>query len=203
MKKLIFALSFLFTSSISLQASAQQSPWLIRGSVIYLAAENGASPISGFGASDRISIEKKESFDLGLSYFFSPNIATQLDLPYPRRHDVRMDGSNVGSLRYSPSSLHVQYYFSPETNIVPYLGLGVNYADFSSVRLQMPTATLESSSTGWSLQAGVDFKIDKNWMVNVDFKKMRIRNDLAINGAKASALQIDPWLFGVGVGYRF
>ncbi|HZX27348.1 MAG TPA: OmpW family outer membrane protein, partial [Telluria sp.] len=38
---------------------------------------------------------------------------------------------------------------------------------------------------------------------NVDVKKVQIRSDVAISGAKVSAVQVDPWLFGVGVGYRF
>jgi outer membrane protein len=48
----------------------------------------------------------------------------------------------------------------------------------------------------------VDFKLDKNWSLNLDVKKVQIRSDV-LGGAKISAVKVDPWLVGVGVGYRF
>ena len=56
---------------------------------------------------------------------------------------------------------------------------------------------------GLALQAGVDFKIDKNWSINLDVKKVQIRSDVNTAAGQLSAVKIDPWLIGVGVGYRF
>jgi outer membrane protein len=40
-------------------------------------------------------------------------------------------------------------------------------------------------------------------VVNVDVKKVQIRTDVKVGGNKIGDLKIDPWLVGVGVGYRF
>ena len=49
----------------------------------------------------------------------------------------------------------------------------------------------------------MDFKIDKNWSINLDVKKVQICSDVFVGGAQVSAVKVDPVLIGVGVGYRF
>jgi outer membrane protein len=73
----------------------------------------------------------------------------------------------------------------------------------SKVDLLAGKAGLEHDSFGFALQAGVDYAIDKKWSLNIDVKKVQIRSDVFIGGAKASAVKVDPLLVGVGVGYRF
>ncbi len=96
-----------------------------------------------------------------------------------------------------------QYHFSPEATVSPYVGFGINFTNISDVQLLNGAGRLENNSVGLALQAGVDFKLDKNWSINLDVKKVQIRSDVLISGAKVSAVQVDPWLIGVGVGYRF
>ena len=53
-------------------------------------------------------------------------------------------------------------------------------------------------------QIGADYKINKNWLINFDIKKVQISSDVkTASGTKVSNVKIDPWLIGVGVGYRF
>ena len=62
---------------------------------------------------------------------------------------------------------------------------------------------LKNDSVGLALQAGEDFKIDKTWSINLGVKKVQIRSDVLVGGAKVSAVKVDPMLIGLGVGYRF
>jgi opacity protein-like surface antigen len=82
-------------------------------------------------------------------------------------------------------------------------GAGINYTLLSGVNLLNGAGRLEHDSFGFALQAGVDFKLDKNWSINLDVKKVQIRSDVFISGARASDVKVDPLLIGVGVGYRF
>lgn len=50
---------------------------------------------------------------------------------------------------------------------------------------------------------GVDFALARNWFLNIDVKKVQIRADVKLGTQKVSQVKVDPWLFGVGVGYRF
>ncbi|HEX2753597.1 MAG TPA: OmpW family outer membrane protein [Alphaproteobacteria bacterium] len=54
------------------------------------------------------------------------------------------------------------------------------------------------------MQAGLDYKLDDHWMLNVDVKKIYLNTDVSVNnGAVTADVDLDPWVFGVGVGYRF
>jgi outer membrane protein len=203
MKKLALVLSLAAIGLVSADAMAQESPWLVRGRVVNLSPANGSDPVGGAGASDRITVSKKTIPEVDISYFFSPNISAELILTYPQKHDVYLDGKNIGSFKHLPPTLSAQYHFAPNADINPYLGVGVNYTNISKVNLLSGTGSLEHSSFGLSIQAGLDFKIDKNWSVNVDVKKVQIRSDVSISGAKVSAVKVDPLLVGVGIGYRF
>ncbi len=181
----------------------QQSPWQIRARVVNIAPADKSDPIGGVGAADRLTVSNKTIPEVDVSYFFTPNIAAELILTYPQKHTVALDGVDIGSFKHLPPTLTLQYHFMPEKQFSPYVGAGINYTNISSVNLLNGAGSLEHNSVGFALQAGADFKIDKNWSINVDVKKVQIRSDVAIAGAKVSAVKIDPLLVGIGVGYRF
>jgi len=83
------------------------------------------------------------------------------------------------------------------------VGAGLNYTRISKVRLLDGAGDLENDSWGGALQAGFDVKLDRNWSLNVDVKKVQIRSDVYVGSARASKVKVDPVLFGIGVGYRF
>lgn len=203
MKKIVLALSLAAVGMVSSAAMAQEATWLLRGRLVNIAPANQSDPVGGTGAADRISVSKKTIPEFDITYFFSPNIAAELILTYPQKHTVYLDGADIGSFKHLPPTLSAQYHFAPKADVRPYLGVGVNYTNLSKVNLLAGKGGLEHSSFGLALQAGVDFVIDKNWSVNLDIKKVQIRSDVLVAGAKASAVKVDPVLLGVGVGYRF
>ncbi|MYM25475.1 outer membrane beta-barrel protein [Duganella sp. FT135W] len=188
---------------ISGGTSAQESPWLVRARAVHLDPANKSDPIGGVGASDRLSVSSKTIPELDVSYFFTKNIAAELVLTYPQKHDVALDGAKIGTVKHLPPTLLVQYHFLPDAAFRPYVGAGVNYTTFSGNKLLNGAASLEHDSIGLALQAGADVAIDKHWSFNLDVKKAQIRSDVLIGGAKASRVKIDPLMLGVGVGYRF
>ncbi len=203
MKKIVLALSLAAVGMASSVAMAQEATWLLRGRVVNIAPANQSDAVGGTGAADRITVSKKTIPEFDVTYFFSPNIAAELILTYPQKHTVYLDGADIGSFKHLPPTLSAQYHFAPQSDVRPYLGVGVNYTNISKVNLLAGKGGLEHSSFGLSLQAGVDFVIDKKWSINLDVKKVQIRSDVLVAGSKASAVKVDPVLVGVGVGYRF
>ncbi len=53
------------------------------------------------------------------------------------------------------------------------------------------------------LQGGIDFDVNENWFFNVDVKYIDINTDVTINNAITADVDIDPWVFGIGIGRRF
>lgn len=46
--------------------------------------------------------------------------------------------------------------------------------------------------------------LNDRWMLNVDVKRLFVDLDVNVNnGAVVGKAKIDPWIVGLGVGYRF
>ena len=203
MKTITKSLLLALMAVASSQAMAQESPWLVRARAVHVEPDNKSDPVGGVGAADTIKVANKTIPELDITYFFTPHIAAELILTYPQKHKVRLNGAEIGSFKHLPPTLNLQYHFAPGATINPYIGAGVNYTRMSSVKLLGGAGDLENDSFGLSLQAGIDFRLNEHWSINADVKKVNIRSDVYVGGAKASYVKVDPVLFGLGVGYRF
>jgi outer membrane protein len=205
MKRNVLAFSIVASLSglFMQQALAAPGPWEVRVRATHLSPANESAPLGGVGAADRIHVSDKTIPEFDISYFFTPNLAAELVLTIPQKHDVTLDGTKIGTFKHLPPTLLAQYHFAPASAFSPYLGAGLNYTNISKVHLLDGAAELEHSSVGLALQAGANFHIDERWSVNVDLKKVQIRSDVMLGGAKVSKVKVDPVLFAVGVGYRF
>ncbi|MFX7752075.1 OmpW family outer membrane protein, partial [Acinetobacter baumannii] len=77
----------------------------------------------------------------------------------------------------------------PEAVFSPYVGAGINYTRISGVDLANGLQ-LDSNSVGGALQIGADYKINKNWLINFDIKKVQISSDVkTASGTKISSVK--------------
>ena len=197
MKKNLLALAVLCatTSGTAFAQQAAEGPWLVRVRAVHIDSDNG-------GAAGRagVSINNKTIPEVDVSYFFTPNVAAELILTYPQKHDVRLNGDKIGSLKHLPPTLLGQYHFTGMGAFKPYVGAGVNYTRFSSIHIADGALTVKKNSVGPALQVGFDYALDKNWSLNFDVKKVYM--DTKVSGG-IGKFKVDPILVGVGVGYRF
>ena len=217
MKKTLLAAAL--ASAVAAPAFAQtapQSPWQIRVRAVNLGFENKSE--AGSGAltpallpSDSVRANDKTIPEVDVTYFFTKNIAAELVLTVPQKHNVSIVNGplreGIGSFKHLPPTLLLQYHFLPDAQFRPYVGAGINYTKISSVNLFSNVAgqrlTLDGSSVGASVQVGMDIPITKNVLFNLDVKKTYIDTDIKINGGKVSKLELNPLMLGVGLGYRF
>jgi len=194
--------------------AAEWNPWMIRVRALGVITRNSGSvdtvPGSDLRTSDTIVPE------LDISYFFTRNIAAELILG-TTRHSVTgagiIDGVPVGKAWLLPPTLTLQYHFTDFGAFKPYVGAGVNYTWFysqsagnSTVSGLTVTRSNLHNAFGWALQAGFDYMIDQHWGLNVDVKKLFLRADWdgTINGLPFTGkANLDPWLIGAGVTYKF
>ena len=121
--------------------------------------------------------------EFDITYFFTPNIAAELILTYPQKHDVELGGTGIGSVKHLPPTLTLQYHFNPTGTIRPYVGLGANYTRFSSVDLDAGTV----------LGGSVPLRIDRNGL-SIDNGQVRcpahgLRFDLRSGQMRGTALR--------------
>ncbi|QID19474.1 OmpW family protein [Nitrogeniibacter mangrovi] len=199
-KQLLVAL---IAAGLAVPALAQsEGNWMVRARAVNINTANKSDAIPGLAGKDDIHVSDKLIPEVDISYFFTPNIAAELVLTYPQEHNVSLNGTKLGTVEQLPPTLLVQYHFMPEAKFRPYVGIGVNYTLFTNDDLVMGLKT-ENDSVGLALQVGMDVKLADQWYLNVDVKKIKMGTDVELNGSKLTHLDIDPWLVGVGVGYRF
>lgn len=202
-------------------ASAQEAPpgpWLVRLRAIYI-APNESNNASGPIQSDSIKVESIWAPEVDISYFFTRNLALELVLTYPQKHDVEWTSSplttpaggtmQIGSIKEIPPTLLGQYHFETGTPAKPYVGAGITYMYITDNDLSVPglgnVLNIRKSNWGFALQGGVDYALTRNWYLNADVKYIWVDTKVTdtINAGIDTKLKLDPWVLGVGVGYRF
>lgn len=186
------------------EAAAGDSPWMIRGRVIGVIPQEDSSLTPNIG---EVEAEGAVVPEIDITYFATPNIAFEL-IAATSPHDMSVDltgGGNLdlGSVWVLPPTLLAQYHFLPEGEFRPYVGAGINYTHLWNVDDTAGTSVDYDGGWGWALQAGVDVPIDENWVWNLDVKKIFVNVDATVNSAVQADVDLDPWVIGTGVGYRF
>ena len=187
-------------------ASAQQAAegnWMVRVRALNMQPQNKSTDPTGTLGSNTIHVADKTFPEIDISYFFTKNIASELILTYPQKHDVTLNGTKIGSFKHLPPTLTLQYHFLPDAQFRPYVGAGINYTRISDVNLLNGAGSLKNSSWGGALQVGFDVKVGQNSYINFDIKKVYIKTDVSVSGNKVSTLNVDPLLIGVGYGMKF
>lgn len=189
---------------------AEWSPWLVRVRVLGVLPDPGAklsaggAPLNGAG----VSITDSAIPELDISYFLTRNIAAELILGVTR-HDIQgagtLAGTRIGSTWILPPTLTLQYHFDGFGPIKPYVGAGVNYSVFFGERERGGFTSFRlTNSVAPALQAGIDVMLDSHWGLNVDVKKLFLDTKVKLNaGAVRGRVDIDPWIVGAGVTYKF
>lgn len=189
------------------------SPWQVRVRGLVVIPEPDADlHLGGTPLSDAdVKITTSVVPELDITYFFTPNIAVELILgvtPHKIKGKGSLAGTPVGDAWLLPPTLLLQYHFDLTDKIKPYVGAGVNYTVFFDQQAKGGVVTkvdLENTF-GFALQAGVDYFFDEHWGVNFDVKKLWLRPDVKLNsvlGPIRGKVNIDPWIIGAGVTYRF
>lgn len=197
----------------STAAHAAEGSWMVQARAVNLDMANESAAIPALAVpNDAIQVSNKTIPEVDVSYFVTKNLAAELILTYPQKHDVNVTGSalgpfKAGTFKHLPPTLTLQYHFMPDAQFRPYVGAGINYTKISGVSLAVPGVTglrLDSDSVGGALQLGCDVKVAENVYVNFDIKKIYIRSDVrSTAGAKLSEVKLDPLAVGVGIGWRF
>lgn len=149
---------------------------------------------------------------LDFTYFLTSNLALNL-IAATSRHDVEVRNVpgagtiDLGRVWALPPTLTLQFHPFPQSAFSPYVGAGVNYTVFYSEggsRSAGITHVDVKNEWGYGLNVGLDYEFSPNWLLNVDVKKLWLRPDVSVNrGAVTAKADLDPWIIGASVRYRF
>ena len=177
------------------------SRWEVRGRAIGVVPDES----SHLSIAGRATVSNDIVPEVDVTHYVTPNIGFEL-IAAVSKHTLQLNGStDLGTTVILPPTLTAQYHFMPDSAFNPYLGAGVNYSTFFNSDNKGAYTKLEVSG-GWgtALQAGFDYWLNDNWGVNLDVKKLFLNVDAKVNyGAVRADVDLDPWIIGTGVSYRF
>jgi outer membrane protein len=170
-----------------------------------------SAKVSVIGGSVDISDEYVPSVQL--EYFFAPDISVEL-LCCIAPHKVAAVNTalgrvNLGEITLFPPTVTLKKHFELADGFKPYVGAGVNYTTFFNDELPaggVVTSIDYDDSFGFALQAGADFKLNDQWYLNVDVRKIWIEPDVTIRAGATridADVKINPIVTTIGLGYRF
>lgn len=181
--------------------------WLVKAGLSLVKPKSDNGDVLNGAASLDVNNSTRPS--VSVTYMATPNIGVELLAAVPFRHDIALHGAvegEAGSTKHLPPTLSLQYHFNKIGTFQPYVGVGVNYTAMSSTRASGALAGNKldmSNSWGLAAQVGTHVQLNDRWFLNADVRYVNIRSDVSLNGTKIGEAKIDPWIFTVGVGYRF
>jgi outer membrane protein len=199
------ALVVALAAAFPVMAQVAEGNWLVRARAVNLDFRNGQADGLNKGAIPKVEAQNTWIPEFDVSYFFTKNIAAELVLTWPQKIDIEANGSDIGSVKALPPSLLIQYHFTDLGAFKPYVGVGVNYTIFSDRKVANKTLHVSDDSWGLAAQVGLDYALSKNWSLNADIKYVQMSTDVIVNatGQKLGKVNLDPMLYGIGIGYRF
>jgi outer membrane protein len=141
-----------------------------------------------------------------IEYLFTPNWGIEALAALPFSHEVKLDGQRAATTRQLPPVIGANYHFLPDATVSPFLGLGINYTYFFDTKgrgLLQGARVTAADSWGAAAHAGMDVRLSQAWLFTADVRWIDIRSDIHVNGAYAGTAKINPWVYGLSLGYRF
>jgi len=174
-------------------------------------------------AGTKATLDSDTQLGLTFAYMLTDHVGLELLAATPFQHTVAVKGLGAGldgklaDIKQLPPTLSLQYYpMESASRFQPYVGLGVNYTWFydeelSSTRKNEGFSNLNlKNSWGWAGQVGMDYLLTDRMMVNASVWYVDIDTEATMNGPSALSVgrtkvsvDVDPWVYMVGIGYKF
>ncbi|MBG2913032.1 outer membrane protein OmpW [Proteus terrae] len=213
MKKLSALILAAATLAPSISFAHQAGDFLFRAGTATVRPNAGSDTVLG----GHFDANNNTQLGLTFGYMITDNIGVELLAATPFEHKVSLSGvGEIASVKHLPPTLMAQYYFgNAEDKLRPYLGAGLNFTTFFDEKFNNHAAVeangLNSldlkNSWGFAAQAGLDYNLDKNWMLNASVWWMNIETDVKFKDGNGNNYKVDtrldPFVFMFGVGYRF
>ncbi|EKT4482330.1 outer membrane beta-barrel protein [Pseudomonas putida] len=171
----------------------------------------------------KATLDSDTQLGLTFAYMLTDHIGLELLAATPFKHTVGVKGLGGGldgklaDIKQLPPTLSLQYYpMEPNSRFQPYAGVGINYTlfydeDLSSARKQQGFSNLKlQDSVGIAGQLGMDYMLTENLLVNASVWYVDIDTKASVNGPTALGysktkvdVDVDPWVYMVGLGYKF
>jgi len=213
---LAIAIGAVFTTGSALAYEAGDI--IARAGWAHVAPDTDSDEFSNFPGA-KAEVDDTDSLGLTFSYLFTDNIGVGVLAAYPFETDIEGDGTisaveKVGDTKFLPPTVTLQYHFNTGSNFHPYIGAGINYTyfwdeDTSDAPFNGSDLDLDNS-WGFAGEAGLDYTFKNDYLVSAQVWYIDIETTADSSGAAGNPalagkadVDIDPWVFMLGVGKKF
>jgi outer membrane protein len=213
--KSLITITILFAQS---SFAYDKGTWFARIGPALIEPNDSSNDVEGI-PNTGVRVDSNITLGFTIGYMLTSKYAIELLGVTPSTHDLRgKDGlgslGKIADVDVFPPTLSLQYHFSGTTVFHPYIGAGINYTHFpdedvsSSLETALGGNTRLDIDDSWGLaaQIGTDISINNDWFVNTAIWYVDIDADatLKTNGVNRDVdIDIDPWVFFVGIGRSF
>lgn len=204
----------------------QAGDFILRAGAITTAPNENSGDVKLDGAKvsgTKATLDSDTQLGLAFAYMLTDHIGLELLAATPFQHKVGVKGLGPGldgklaDIKQLPPTLSLQYYpMAPSSKFQPYAGVGINYTmffdeDLTSDRKAQGFSNMKlKDSVGIAGQLGMDYMLTDNLLLNAAVWYVDIDTKASIDGPSALGVgktkvdvDVDPWVYMVGIGYKF
>jgi outer membrane protein len=215
----LFAILLLMSAQPAL---ADAGDFLFKARAIYVKQSNSMVALDPGLAVGPLTTDDMIGAEFSATYFWTDQIGLEFSLGggktnFPAADSAIARGELVSASVVAPAIV-LQFHPLPKASIRPYVGFGVNYTLFYDEKpgvVLLNKAILSGASAtaavalegkfGYLAQIGIDLPVNDRFFINFDLKYIKSSTTLTVktNGTDFVDIKLDPFVFGVGLGFRF
>ncbi len=207
--------------AFGLTSAAQAQENIVGFSVAELTNHSSSPDIQGpfTPPGGNLDVGDATTLELSLVHKFDEHWGAAFLLGVPPKVDTDGRGSLQGLGRISTVTVNsptflAQYYFTPIQGFEPYMGLGINFTNFSDAHasdsltnaLGGPTSIKLQNSTGVAGQLGVRYALSQHWLLDAHIVAADVRSkETSTTGyiTRSTTIDFNPVVYSFGIAYRF
>ncbi len=196
--------------------------WLLRGGATQITPRVDSGDLTPPSpAGTKVDIKADTELTGGLTYMLTDNIAIDVPIGLPYKHDIVGAGAitgvgKLGDVHSLPITALAQYRFlQAQSKFRPYVGAGLTYVKFYKAK---STATLSALTGGTpgnpttlsvdsklapTLQLGASVALNERWFLDASYLKTFLKTRATLSTGQTIDTRLNPDTISLSVGYRF
>jgi outer membrane protein len=196
--------------------------WMVRGGLTTITPNVNSGNLSAPSLPNtQTGVASNTQLGGGITYMYDSNLAIEIPLALPFKHDISGTGSiagvgKIGDVKAVPITVLAQWRFlDAAAPFRPYVSAGVTYAKFyggtatstlsalTGGTSSNPTTLSVSSKFAPTFQLGGSYAIDAHWFVDASYSYSLLKTTTTLSTGQTLDATINPTTLAVAVGYKF
>jgi outer membrane protein len=205
----------LVVCTILAPAVTSAGDWVLRLRAINISTNESSAKIGDTGS--EVAVDSATVPEVDLTYMFTKRLGVEV-VAAVADHDLSasggaLSGADLGTVSLLPLTVVAQFHPFPGGLFDFYVGAGVNFTTFYDYDLSGTLADIGvtdiefDDSFGLAGDVGLSIYFGDHLHINGDIKYIQISTDAKIRVGSDTldtvSVDIDPWVFGLGVGWKF